>query len=138
MWPLEQGFPNCVLRSLAGCAEKFWKNNKEESKKTKKKENPDIVTFWLTLTNEYPAITKKAMNVQLPFSSPYICESAFMNLIIKKKHLNFKHCNMICECVSPLFDHGARSNEQTIPRIALKFESRKITKPTFMDQTLIL
>ena len=47
-------------------------------------ETHDLVTFWLAMRNNYPI-----MQVLLPFSSPYLCESAFSTVIsIKSKNRN--------------------------------------------------
>ena len=41
-------------------------------------ETQDLVTFWLAMHNNYPQF---AYNVLLPFSSTYLCESAFSTLV---------------------------------------------------------
>ncbi|XP_072384647.1 zinc finger BED domain-containing protein 5-like [Diabrotica undecimpunctata] len=49
-------------------------------------------SFWIPLFNEYPLVTKKAMNAAIPISTSYICESAFssMNAIKNKNRSQLK------------------------------------------------
>uniref|UniRef100_A0A6P7G1Y5 SCAN domain-containing protein 3-like n=1 Tax=Diabrotica virgifera virgifera TaxID=50390 RepID=A0A6P7G1Y5_DIAVI len=63
-----------------------------QSKLRKIKVNVDIASFWILLFNEYPLVTKKAMNAIIPFSTSYICESAFssMNAIKNKNRSQLK------------------------------------------------
>lgn len=46
----------------------------------------DTTLFWLSVQNEFPNITKKAMKALFPFSTSYLCESSFsaMNNIKSK------------------------------------------------------
>lgn len=41
-------------------------------------------SFWISLQNEYPEVSKKALQILLPFSTSYICESAFSILEVTK------------------------------------------------------
>ncbi|XP_060873899.1 protein FAM200A-like [Metopolophium dirhodum] len=41
-------------------------------------------SFWISLQNEYPEVSKKAMQILLPFSTSYMCESAFSILKVTK------------------------------------------------------
>ena len=41
----------------------------------------DLVTFWLTMGNNYPRLAYNALQVLLPFSSTYLCESVFSTLV---------------------------------------------------------
>ena len=41
----------------------------------------DLVTFWLAMGNNYPRLAYNALQVLLPFSSTYLCESAFSTLV---------------------------------------------------------
>ena len=38
-------------------------------------ETQDLVTFWLAMGNNYPRLAYNALQVLLPFSSMYLCES---------------------------------------------------------------
>ena len=52
-------------------------------------ETQDLVTFWLAMRNNYPQLAYNALQVLLPFSSTYLCESAFSTLVsIKSKNRN--------------------------------------------------
>ena len=52
-------------------------------------ETQDLVTFWLAMRNNYPQLAYNALQVLLPFSSTYLCESAFTTLVsIKLKNRN--------------------------------------------------
>jgi hypothetical protein len=53
----------------------------------------DISSFWIHMLNEYPKISRKAMNAILPFSTSYICEAAFssMNAIKTKNRSQLKN-----------------------------------------------
>ena len=42
------------------------------------RETQDLVTFWLAMRNNYPQLAYNALQVLLPFSSTYLCESVFM------------------------------------------------------------
>ncbi|CAI6354382.1 unnamed protein product [Macrosiphum euphorbiae] len=41
-------------------------------------------SFWISLQNEYPEVSKKALQILLPFSTSYMCESAFSILEVTK------------------------------------------------------
>lgn len=41
-------------------------------------------SFLISLQNEYPGVSKKASQILLPFSTSYICESAFLTLEVRK------------------------------------------------------
>ena len=41
----------------------------------------DLVTFWLTMGNNYPRLAYNALQVLLPFSSTCLCESVFSTLV---------------------------------------------------------
>ncbi|XP_060875374.1 protein FAM200A-like [Metopolophium dirhodum] len=44
-------------------------------------------TFWISIKSEYPELSKQAISILLPFSSTYLCETAFSTLtIIKNKY----------------------------------------------------
>ena len=47
-------------------------------------ETQDLVTFWLAMRNNYLQLTYIALQVLLPFSSTYLCESAFSTLVKSK------------------------------------------------------
>ena len=52
-------------------------------------ETQDLVTFWLAMRNNYPPLAYNALQVLLPLSSTYLCESAFSTLVsIKSKNRN--------------------------------------------------
>ena len=40
----------------------------------------DIDNFWLIARQEYPEISQQAVQIILPFSTVYLCESAFSSL----------------------------------------------------------
>ncbi|KAE9530060.1 hypothetical protein AGLY_011522 [Aphis glycines] len=65
----------------------------KESKLKKIKINVDVSSFWINLLHEYPKISRKAMNAILPFSTSYICETAFssMNAIKTKNRSQLKN-----------------------------------------------
>lgn len=45
--------------------------------------------FWLKMQAEYSALSRKAVNKLLPFTTTYLCETAFSTMsIIKTKHRN--------------------------------------------------
>ena len=44
-------------------------------------EAQDLVTFWLAMGNNYPRLAHNALHVLLPFSSMYLCGSAFCTLV---------------------------------------------------------
>ena len=52
-------------------------------------ETQELVTFWLAMRNNYPQLAYNTLQVLLPFSSTYLCESAFSTLVsIKLKNRN--------------------------------------------------
>ena len=52
-------------------------------------ETQNLVTFWLAVANNYPRLAYNALQVLLPFSSTYLCESVFSTLVsIKLKNRN--------------------------------------------------
>jgi hypothetical protein len=42
-----------------------------------KHSSTDMASFWLSLRQEYPVITKKVIEVLLPFSTSYLSEAGF-------------------------------------------------------------
>jgi len=72
---------------------KLVKDTAKESKLKKIKINVDFSYFWINLLNEYPKISRKAMNAILAFSTSYICEAAFssMNAIKTKNRSQLKN-----------------------------------------------
>jgi hypothetical protein len=49
--------------------------------------NKDMYDFWLTVKNEYPVLEELSVGFLLPFSTSYLCESAFSVLTyIKSKY----------------------------------------------------
>ncbi len=48
-----------------------------------------ITSFWLSVRNEYPDLSKSAANYLMPFATTYLCEKAFSFLVfIKNKYKN--------------------------------------------------
>ncbi|XP_063981491.1 protein FAM200A-like [Diachasmimorpha longicaudata] len=46
----------------------------------------ELSTFWISLQNQYPELSMKALRSLLPFGSSYLCEIAFSSLTeIKSK-----------------------------------------------------
>lgn len=41
-------------------------------------------SFWISLQNEYSGVSKKALQILLPFLTSYMCESAFSTLEVTK------------------------------------------------------
>ena len=50
-------------------------------------ETQDLVAFWLAMRNNYRQLACNALQVLLPFSSMYVCESAFSTLVKSKQSL---------------------------------------------------
>lgn len=49
----------------------------------------DLEEFWLKIRDKYSALSRKAVNKLLPFTTTYLCETAFSTMsIIKTKHRN--------------------------------------------------
>ena len=40
----------------------------------------ELNIFWIGVSKEFPALSKKSMTVLLPFSTSYLCELAFSTL----------------------------------------------------------
>jgi hypothetical protein len=59
-----------------------------------KHSSTDMASFWLSLRQEYPIITKKAIEAPRPISTSYLCEVGFsvVNTIKGKTGRCFKHC----------------------------------------------
>ena len=48
-----------------------------------------VTYFWLRMASSYPEISKTALKKLLPFSSPWLCKSAFSTLLnVKTKQRN--------------------------------------------------
>ena len=48
-----------------------------------------VTDFWLRMASSYPEISKTALKKLLPFSSTWLCESAFSTLLnVKTKQRN--------------------------------------------------
>ncbi len=48
-----------------------------------------ITSFWLSVRNEFPDLSKSAANYLIPFATKYLCENAFSCLVfIKNKYRN--------------------------------------------------
>jgi hypothetical protein len=54
-----------------------------------KRSSTDMASFWLSLRQEYPIITKKAAEALWPFSISYVCEAGFSATNMMKS--SFKH-----------------------------------------------
>jgi len=68
---------------------KLFEDTARESKLKNIKINVNVSSFWINLLNEYPKISRKAMNAILPFSTSYIYEAAFSSMnAIKTKNLS--------------------------------------------------
>lgn len=49
----------------------------------------ELSEFWLTLKNEYPTLSKKALLFLIPFSTTYLCETGFSAMLeVKNKYRN--------------------------------------------------
>jgi hypothetical protein len=48
--------------------------------------NEKELTFWLRQQQEYPVITKAVILILIPFTWTYLCETAFSQIQIIKKH----------------------------------------------------
>lgn len=47
----------------------------------------DLVEFWLSIQNEYPNLTSKALRIFIPFATSYLCEAGFSAVaVIKNKY----------------------------------------------------
>jgi hypothetical protein len=45
------------------------------------------VEFWITIRNEYPTLSLKAMRIFIPFATSYLCEAGFSAVaVIKSKY----------------------------------------------------
>ena len=43
--------------------------------------------FWLSVKNEYPSLSEKAMKILIQFSTTYLCEKTFSSVtVIKTRH----------------------------------------------------
>ena len=40
--------------------------------------------FWLSVKNEYPSLSEKAMKILIPFSTTYLCEKTFSSVTVIK------------------------------------------------------
>jgi hypothetical protein len=49
----------------------------------------DLVEFWITIRNEYPTLSLKAMRIFIPFATSYLCEAGFSAIaVINSKYLS--------------------------------------------------
>lgn len=80
------------IRNDRGLKLQYSKIAEATEKQMKTKANVDIASFWVPLMDEYPLIVKEAMKAILPFSTSYLCESAFsaMNAIKSKNRSQLK------------------------------------------------
>ena len=47
----------------------------------------NLTNFWISLNDEYPALTKKALRMVVPFATFYLCEAGFSAMaVIKSKY----------------------------------------------------
>ena len=47
----------------------------------------NLTNFWISLNDEYPALTKKALRILVPFATSYLCEAGFSAMaVIKTKY----------------------------------------------------
>lgn len=47
----------------------------------------DLVEFWVSVKNEYPALSLKALRILIPFATSYLCEAGFSAVaVIKSKY----------------------------------------------------
>lgn len=47
----------------------------------------ELVEFWVTIKNEYPTLSSKALRILIPFATSYLCEAGFSALaVIKSKY----------------------------------------------------
>nr|CAH7768867.1 unnamed protein product [Callosobruchus chinensis] len=47
----------------------------------------DLVEFWVSVKNEYPALRLKALRILIPFATSYLCEAGFSAVaVIKSKY----------------------------------------------------
>ena len=47
----------------------------------------NLTHFWISVNDEYPALTKKALRVLVPFATSYLCEAGFSAMaVIKTKY----------------------------------------------------
>ena len=47
----------------------------------------NLTNFWISLNDEYPALTKKALQMVIPFATSYLCEAGFSAMaVIKSKY----------------------------------------------------
>ena len=47
----------------------------------------NLTHFWISMNDEYPALTKKALRVLVPFATSYLCEAGFSAMaVIKTKY----------------------------------------------------
>jgi hypothetical protein len=89
-WILQPFNINCeTLQHLEIKAQKEFAEMSTDStlKLTFSKQTVD--NFWLSIKNEYPLLSSKAIDVILPFATTYLCESAFSTLLyLKSKYRN--------------------------------------------------
>jgi len=48
---------------------------------------PNILSFWANLVDEYPAISNRAIKKLLPFPTTYLCESGFSQHCAAKQNI---------------------------------------------------
>ena len=47
----------------------------------------NLTNFWISMNDEYPALTKKALRILVPFTKWYLCEAGFSAIaVIKTKY----------------------------------------------------
>ena len=51
----------------------------------------NLTNFWISLNDKYPALTKKALRILVPFATSYFCEAGFSAMaVIKTKYRSRK------------------------------------------------
>ena len=70
----------------------------------------NIDSFWLIARQEYPKISQKAVQIILPFSTTYLCESIFSSLsqIKTKSRSQLKSIEDERRVCLPLFYHASK------------------------------
>jgi hypothetical protein len=84
--------------------------------------NVDVSSFWINLLNEYPKISRKAMNAVLPFSISYICEAVFssMNAIKTKNRSQLKKLEDDMRLIKYSTTKEANNEEKTVSNFSLR------------------
>jgi hypothetical protein len=67
-----------------------------------------MASFWLSLQQEYPIITKKGIEALLPFSASYLCETGFsvMNMMKRKNRSRLQTLEEDLRVNHPTSDKG--------------------------------